>query len=181
MPDIFDQYVQQKPLANPTIYVYSESYLPGCLKVGYTTKNVEDRMKDIHPLNTPVKTWTVVFTTPALYADGTTFMDHDVHRELMRRGFHRIKDNQNKNTEFFRCSLDDVKAAIVAVKTHSLNEEDRTQTFKMRPEQAAAVDKTIAYFKSEKQANPNHSVKFLWNCKMRFGKTFASYELAKQM
>ncbi|MCI6067184.1 MAG: GIY-YIG nuclease family protein [Galactobacillus timonensis] len=181
MPDIFDQYVQPKPSANPTIYVYSESYLPGYLKVGYTTKNVEDRMNDIHPLNTPVKTWKVLYTTPALYADGTTFMDHDVHKELVRRGFRRIKDDHNKTTEFFRCSLDDVKAAIVAVKTHSLNEEDRTATFAMRPEQAAAVDKTIAYFESEKKANPNHSVKFLWNCKMRFGKTFAAYELARKM
>lgn len=181
MPDVFDQYVQQKPSANPTIYVYSESYLPGYLKVGYTTKNVEDRMNDIHPLNTPVKTWKVLYTTPALYADGTTFMDHDVHKELVRRGFRRIKDDRNKTTEFFRCSLEDVKAAIVAVKTHSLNEEDRTATFAMRPEQAAAVDKTIAYYESEKKANPNHSVKFLWNCKMRFGKTFASYELAKKM
>lgn len=181
MPDIFDQYVQKKPSANPTIYVYSESYLPGYLKIGYTTKDVEDRMNDIHPLNTPVKTWKVLYTTPALYADGTTFMDHDVHKELVRRGFHRIKDDHNKTTEFFRCSLDDVKAAIVAVKTHSLNEEDRTATFAMRPEQAAAVDKTIAYYKSEKRANPNHSVKFLWNCKMRFGKTFAAYELAKKM
>ena len=181
MADIFDQYVQQKPLVKPTIYVYSESYLPGYLKVGYTTKDVNQRMNEIHPLNTPVKTWKVLYTTPALYADGTTFMDHDVHKELVRRGFRRMKDDHNKTTEFFRCSLDDVKAAIVAVKTHSLNEEDRSATFEMRPEQAAAVDKTIAYYESEKKANPNHSVKFLWNCKMRFGKTFAAYELAKKM
>lgn len=181
MSDIFDQYVQQKPSANPTIYVYSESYLPGYLKVGYTTKDVNQRMNEIHPLNTPVKTWKVLYTTPALYPDGTTFMDHDVHKELIRRGFRRMKDDRNRNTEFFKCSLADVQAAIVAVKTHSLNEEDRTATFTMRPEQAAAVDKTIAYYESEKKANPNHSVKFLWNCKMRFGKTFASYELAKKM
>jgi len=181
MPDVFDQYVQQKPSANPTIYVYSESYLPGYLKVGYTTKDVNLRMDEIHPLNTPVKTWKVLFTTPALYADGTTFMDHDVHKELIRRGFRRMKDDRNRNTEFFKCSLADVQAAIVAVKTHSLNEEDRTQTFKMRPEQVAAVDKTMAYYESEKAANPAHSVKFLWNCKMRFGKTFAAYELAKKM
>lgn len=181
MADIFDQYVQQKPSVKPTIYVYSESYLPGYLKVGYTTKDVNLRMDEIHPLNTPVKTWKVLFTTPALYADGTTFMDHDVHKELIRRGFRRMKDDRNRNTEFFKCSLADVQAAIVAVKTHSLNEEDRTQTFKMRPEQVAAVDKTMAYYESEKAANPAHSVKFLWNCKMRFGKTFAAYELAKKM
>ena len=181
MPDIFDKYSHAKSSSNPTIYVYSESYLPGYLKVGYTTKPVEERMRDIHPLNTPVQTWKVLYTTPAQYPDGTVFMDHDVHKELVRRGFKRVKDDQNKKTEFFKCSLGDVKAAIIAVKTHTLNEEDRTQTFKMRPEQARIVHDTKLYFENEKKMNPGHAPKYLWNCKMRFGKTFASYELAKQM
>ena len=99
MPDIFDKYSHAKSSSNPTIYVYSESYLPGYLKVGYTTKPVEERMRDIHPLNTPVQTWKVLYTTPAQYPDGTVFMDHDVHKELVRRGFKRVKDDQNKKTE----------------------------------------------------------------------------------
>jgi len=181
MPDIFDKYSHAKSSSNPTIYVYSESYLPGCLKVGYTTKDVNQRMREIHPLNMPKQTWTVVYHESALYPDGTVFMDHEVHKELVRRGFKRIKDDRNKNTEFFKCSLDDVRAAIIAVKTHTLNEEDRTQTFRMRPEQARIVNRTKQYFESEKKMNPGHAPKYLWNCKMRFGKTFASYELAKQM
>jgi len=53
----------------------------------------------------------------------------------------------------------------------------------MRPEQIEAVEKTIAYFNSwrmdeNNQQRPPH---FLWNCKMRFGKTFAAYQLAKRM
>lgn len=181
MPDLFDQYIHEKTSSQPIIYVYSESYLPGYLKVGYTTKSVEERMRDIHPLNTPVKTWNVLYTESALYPDGTVFMDHAVHDQLKRKGFYPQKDPQGGNTEFFKCTLNDVKAAIVSVKNHTLNEEDRTETFKMRPEQADAVNKTIEYFKAEKQENPDHSVKFLWNCKMRFGKTFAAYELAKRM
>lgn len=51
----------------------------------------------------------------------------------------------------------------------------------MQPEQEAAVDKTIAYFKSFKKENPDQTPHFLWNAKMRFGKTFASYQLAKEM
>jgi hypothetical protein len=51
----------------------------------------------------------------------------------------------------------------------------------MRPEQEAAVDKTIAYFKSFKKENKDRTPHFLWNAKMRFGKTFASYQLAKEM
>ena len=54
----------------------------------------------------------------------------------------------------------------------------RTNDFSMRPEQKEAVDKTEAYFRS---AAAEGYPKFLWNCKMRFGKTFASYQLAKKM
>lgn len=51
----------------------------------------------------------------------------------------------------------------------------------MRPEQEDAVTKTIAYYKSADEDPGSHIPKFLWNAKMRFGKTFASYELAKRM
>lgn len=61
------------------------------------------------------------------------------------------------------------------------NVENRTQTFAMRPEQAEAVDRTMAYYRSAYEEGSNRTPKFLWNAKMRFGKTFASYELAKKM
>jgi len=61
--------------------------------------------------------------------------------------------------------------------------DNRTFEFAMRPEQKGAVEKTAAYFKSWYQDPDNHhkSAHFLWNCKMRFGKTFAAYQLAKKM
>jgi len=53
----------------------------------------------------------------------------------------------------------------------------------MRPEQNAAVEKTAAYFASwgKEKGNRNKPPHFLWNAKMRFGKTFAAYQLAKKM
>jgi hypothetical protein len=51
----------------------------------------------------------------------------------------------------------------------------------MRPEQEHAVDMTMKYFKSAYEEGSGRTPKFLWNAKMRFGKTFASYELAKKM
>ncbi|MEI8174242.1 MAG: DEAD/DEAH box helicase family protein, partial [Deltaproteobacteria bacterium] len=72
-------------------------------------------------------------------------------------------------------------AAIIALKTGEMNEENRSLDFKMRPEQAAAVEKTIAYFKSIGDENSDKPSHFLWNAKMRFGKTFAAYQLAKKM
>ena len=55
----------------------------------------------------------------------------------------------------------------------------RTLDFGMRPEQQTAVDKTAAYFQSV--SAEGRTPKFLWNCKMGFGKTFAAYQLAKKM
>lgn len=81
----------------------------------------------------------------------------------------------------FKCSINDVMAAIVALRTGTANVENRTQTFKMRPEQYHAVDKTVEYFKAARKEDPDRPPKFLWNAKMRFGKTFASYQLAKKM
>ena len=83
--------------------------------------------------------------------------------------------------EWFKCSVNDVMAAIVALRTGNANVENRTQTFKMRPEQFYAVEKTVEYFKAAKRDEPDRIPKFLWNAKMRFGKTFASYQLAKKM
>ena len=107
--------------------------------------------------------------------DGSSFTDFDIHKILRAKGF------KNPEGEWFECSLKDIKAAIHAIKTGQKNEENRTLDFGMRPEQNEAVDKTVQYFKSYKKENPNKTPHFLWNAKMRFGKTFATYQLAKNM
>jgi hypothetical protein len=92
----------------------------------------------------------------------------------------RINGIKNPKGEWFQCTVEQVKAAINAVRDGQLFEEQRSLDFKMRPEQEAAVEKTMAYFKSFRREN-NKPPHFLWNCKMRFGKTFAAYQLAKKM
>jgi len=51
----------------------------------------------------------------------------------------------------------------------------------MRPEQREAVERTAAYFREFRQREEGKTPHFLWNAKMRFGKTFAAYQLAKKM
>ena len=51
----------------------------------------------------------------------------------------------------------------------------------MRREQAEAVNKTHAYFHSIWKEDMHAVPRFLWNAKMRFGKTFATYQLAKKL
>ena len=55
------------------------------------------------------------------------------------------------------------------------------KTFPMRDEQAEAVKATHAYLLS-RWAEDMHAVpRFLWNAKMRFGKTFTAYQLARKL
>ncbi len=63
---------------------------------------------------------------------------------------------------------------IIAIKSGIKNEDNRTLDFVMRPDQEEAVNKTIFYFESFKKENKDKTPHFLWNAKMRFGKTFAS-------
>ena len=169
----------QHPESKPTIYAYEDvnpQYV-GLLKIGYTTINVEDRVKQQYPTLRPGGTpYRIVFAEPAIYADGGSFMDHTIHKYLERHGFQRF------NGEWFRCTVRDLKAAYIAVRDRTENIDNRDWNFGMRPEQSDAVYKTKTYFESLKKERKGFaSPKFLWNAKMRFGKTFASYQLAKQM
>ncbi|MDQ7796848.1 MAG: hypothetical protein RDU47_08720, partial [Spirochaetia bacterium] len=75
-----------------------------------------------------------------------------------------------------RVKPEDVAAAIRAVKNGQLTIENRSFDFAMRPEQQTAVEKTAEYFANWRRDRTNHDkpAHFLWNCKMRFGKTFAA-------
>ena len=96
-----------------------------------------------------------------MYPDGGNFLDHDVHRMLMRKGILCV------GGEWFRCTPEDVRAAIVAVRSRTDNVENRTQTFPMRPEQAEAVERTMAYYRAVYEEGSHRTPKFLWNAKMR--------------
>jgi len=146
------------------------------LKVGYTTKDVRKRVAEQYATQRPgPPPYRIVLEEPAMRNDGTVFTDHEIHRML------RINGIANPKGEWFRCTVEDVKAAIRAVKDGQLRMEQRSLDFQLRPEQARAVEKTAAYFHSYRREDHGKPARFLWNCKMRFGKTFAAYQLAKRM
>ena len=167
-----------RPEANPKIYAYEDTnpQYSGLLKIGYTTKDVQQRVAQQYPTLRPGKPpYCIVLEESAMRHDGSSFTDHDVHRYLRKQGI------ANPEGEWFRCTKREVKAAIVSIRERRENEEQRTETFEMRPEQQAAVDKTSTYFTNYYKENKDKTPHFLWNCKMRFGKTFAAYQLAKRM
>lgn len=171
----------QRPTVTPTIYAYRllgvDSH-KGYLKVGYTDRTAKERIDE--QLHTSKIRYEIVLTESAMTNDGSCFTDKNVHKLLERKGFHRLNP-LDKTDEWFDCSMEDVKAAILSLRTGSENVENRTQNFGMRPEQFRAVEQTKSYFEQAVKEEPNRIPKFLWNAKMRFGKTFASYQLAKKM
>ena len=139
------------------IYAYEDQTYPGLLRVGYTTIEVARRVAQQYPMLRPGQLpYRIVFQANAMRNDGSTFTDHAVHR-LLRKRF------ANPKGEWFRCTVDDVKAAVLAVKERQAIDTQRTETFGMRPEQTAAVERTATYFKRQAQENPNRTPHFLWN------------------
>ena len=172
------EFIERPKDFNPQIYAYqdnSEQY-KRLLKVGFTTVDVKKRVAEQYPTLRPGELpYKIVYSESAMKNDGTSFTDHEVHRILRR------KNIKNPAGEWFECTIEDIESAVLELKSGIISEENRNLNFDMRPEQKAAVEKTIKYFESFKKENSNKTPHFLWNAKMRFGKTFATYKLAKKL
>ena len=168
-----------RPAVRPSIYAYRDKNPDHAhfLKVGYTEIDVERRVAQQFPVIQPGegKPYEIVFAESAMRTDGSSFMDHAVHKRLAANGF------ANVGGEWFRCTPADVRNTWLQVRDRTSYERERTEDFAMRPEQLDAVNKTEAYFRACEQPGNRSVPKFLWNAKMRFGKTFATYQLARRM
>lgn len=104
--------------------------------------------------------------------------DKEVHDVLLRSGIKRkVFDKVNGANEWFCCDLETAKRAIAAVKEgrKALHNSEITvgqSPIVFRPEQRAAIDKTLDRFKKGNQ--------MLWNAKMRFGKTLSALQVVKE-
>jgi len=176
MTKTIDQILVLKPEARPRIYAYSiaDQAHAGLLKVGQTTRNVKQRVAE--QLKTAaIKNFKIELDESAERDDGTTFTDHEVRAALAKKGV------KNTELEWMRCTLKDVNTVLTELRTGNKFTGTHSQTFAMRQEQAVAVDKTYDYFHSIWAEDKKAAPRFLWNAKMRFGKTFTSYQLAKKL
>jgi hypothetical protein len=172
------------------IYIYKTKASEdlGLLKIGEAI-NVEERIKN--QFNTAAMLshtpYEILYEVPAIKADGTSFGDKDIHRLLRSKGYrqHSVKFNDvtiKNKTEWFEIDIDDAIFLIEEFITGKPIEKIpacKLVNFPPRPEQESAVNKTLDYFK--KHGGNGRVVDFLWNAKMRFGKTFATYLLNKRM
>lgn len=164
-------------LRRPVIYAFHIPSRPGDIKVGETSLPVNERIPQyLKTYGYDPEDFEVLAEIPAISGDGL-LKDHDIHKVLEHHlGCHRYPGEQR---EWFKATIVNLKRAINIITNQEKLVEVRHQIFGMRPEQQAAVDKAANYFRRtnlhEEQAH------FLWNAKMRFGKTFTTYKLAQEM
>ncbi|MCC7128185.1 MAG: restriction endonuclease, partial [Microbacteriaceae bacterium] len=176
MPKSDSDLLPPKPETRLRIYAYriDDEAHSGLLKVGQTTQDVKTRVAQ--QLKTAaIKNFEIVLDEPADREDGTVFRDFEVRGRLIQKGF------ANPMLEWMRCSVDDALTVIAELRAGQSYTGTHHLDFPMRAEQKAAVEKTHAYFKDRWAENEDAVPEFLWNAKMRFGKTFATYQLAKRL
>jgi hypothetical protein len=165
-----------KPVARPRIYAYSidDKAHQGLLKIGQTTRNVKQRVAE-QVKTAAIKNYRIELDQAAERHDGSLFSDHEVRAALVKRGF------ENTELEWVRCAVKNVKTVLTELRTGQRFTGTHHETFPMRREQAEAVKVTHAYFLSRWAEDKNAVPRFLWNAKMRFGKTFTTYQLARKL
>jgi hypothetical protein len=176
MSKTIEQILAPRPQARLRLYAYAiaDAAHAGLLKIGQTTRDVKQRVGE--QLKTAaIKNFTILLDEAAERDDGTLFTDREVRAALVKKGF------ENTELEWMRCTLKDVKTVLTELRTGRRLSGTHAETFPMRAEQRAAVEKTHAYFRSIWKEDRDTVPRFLWNAKMRFGKTFASYQLAKKL
>jgi hypothetical protein len=176
MTKTIEEILAVRPEPRPRIYAYSidDKAHRGLLKIGQTTRNVKQRVAE-QLTTAAIKNYKVELDEPAERDDGAIITDYRVRAALAKKRF------QNTELEWVRCSVNDVKTVLAELRTGKTFAGTHHETFVMRHEQVEAVNKTHAYFHSIWKEDMHAVPRFLWNAKMRFGKTFTSYQLARKL
>ena len=182
------------------IYVFriNDEAHKGCLKVGEATADDSEDLWGLapssHNLNVAAKkrinqytqtagiAYDLLYTELAIYTAGgrlCALNDGAVREVLLRSGIKRkVFEIEGKANEWVITDVETVKNAIKAAKEGrcSLNSTEMSTDINpidFRPEQKEAIKLTKKHFAKGNQ--------FLWNAKMRFGKTLSALQVAKEM
>ncbi|HSX07109.1 MAG TPA: Eco57I restriction-modification methylase domain-containing protein [Candidatus Saccharimonadia bacterium] len=186
--------VTQKYSISPTfsyglIYIYSisDGAHAGRLKIGSATvadtsqasleAAAHERIKQ--QTKTADIRYELEYITLAQTVNNDYLPDYAVHEVLKRSGYERQSTNvKNTHSEWFKVDLTTAINAVQAAKEGraALDSSEKlsgvVQHFDFRPNQLDAVEKTTRAIKRGRKH-------FLWNAKMRFGKTSTAMEVAR--
>ncbi len=161
----------------PQCYAYTTPGVPahdGWTKIGFTERDVETRIREqTHTVGVEPK---LCWHMRASYMTEPygTFTDKDFHAYLKK-----LEVPREAGTEWFQIDPNAAKDDFIDfTQNHGVVSEkdaDAVIPYKLRDEQAKAVQKTMEYFDGRENAE------FLWNAKPRFGKTLSAYDLCMKL
>lgn len=179
---IITQNIKSFKVIYPQVYSYilpNRQQTDGSQKIGYTEKkNVEDRILQQVKTAAFNEVFTKLWSAPAFFqGNEESFTDIAFHRFLEKKGIVRKLELGKEwfyfNGEPFKSK--DLFDLFRKEKFAALQKDNQKVQYTLRFEQNEAIKKALDYFEKNKIGE------FLWNAKPRFGKTLASYVLAKRL
>jgi hypothetical protein len=166
----------------PQVYSYilpDRSQNDGSQKIGYTEKeNVDERILQQVKTAAFTEKYTKLWSAAAFFEGNIeSFTDKLFHKFLIKKSVEK-KDNLGAEWFYFNGEPDKSKELFNLFRKEgfgALQNGNGKIEYSLRHEQEEAVEKALDYFKN------NPKGEFLWNAKPRFGKTLASYDLAKRL
>lgn len=176
------QSIKSYKIVYPQVYSYTLPELKpneGSQKIGYTEhKDVHNRiLQQVKTAAIRLK-YELLWSVPAFFKDSDeSFIDKVFHRFLEKKGIER---KWELGQEWFYFNGEPLKSKYLfdlfrKEKFSALQNDNGKIDYTLRFEQNEAVEKAIDYFQKTEKGE------FLWNAKPRFGKTLASYDLAKRL
>ena len=167
----------------PVIYAaripYDTRYKDGWLKIGEARKQSADTRlaQEGHEIDADLEK---VWEYNALFESNPVkfFRDKDFHKYLKNNKIKCAKRNSSGNDmEVFKIDPEEARRMLFDFRVNRgvVKYDLYVADYTLRKEQQTAVDMTYDY------AQNNPGGEFLWNAKPRFGKTLATYDLAKRL
>lgn len=176
------QNIKSFKVVYPQVYSYilpNRQQTEGSQKIGYTEREkVDERILQQVKTAAFNEAYTKLWSAPAFFeGNEESFTDKVFHRFLEKKGIERKRD---LGEEWFYFNGEPFKSKELfdlfrKEKFSSVQSKYGKVEYKLRCEQEEAVTKALEYFEK------NEKGEFLWNAKPRFGKTLASYDLAKKL
>ncbi|MCA6471868.1 MAG: Eco57I restriction-modification methylase domain-containing protein [Chitinophagaceae bacterium] len=176
------QNIKSYKVVYPQIYSYilpKRAQTEGSQKIGYTEReNVDDRIREQVRTAAFIEEFKKLWSAAAFFeGNKESFTDKVFHKFLEKKGIERKLE---LGQEWFYFNGEPLKSKDLfdlfrKEKFSALQNDNGKIDYNLRFEQEEAVKKALEYFERSTKGE------FLWNAKPRFGKTLASYDLAKQL
>jgi type II restriction enzyme len=176
------QQIKSFKIVYPQVYSYIlPELLPneGSQKIGYTEQeSVDKRIREQTETPAFKLKYKLLWSSSAFFeGNKVSFMDKTFHKFLVKKGIVK-KDELGTEWFYFNGEPEKSRALFDLFRKEGftgLQNDNGKSEYTLRFEQEEGVKKAIEYFEKNKKGE------FLWNAKPRFGKTLASYDLAKQL